>query len=882
MNKDLRRVLSLPEATYPDGLAETMSAAWRAPGGTWVLRDEQARFLYSLAVYGGAVGALGVGSGKAQPLTEVVWTPTGPRRMGDLRVGDFVLAGDGTPTQVTGYYPRPARRVYTVRFSDGAEVDACEDHLWAVTTKTTRRYGTPVHVVSTLDLIERTTGNRHAFEVPTGGEAQFDGGEPLPITPWLLGALIRGGRLTADAVAIYSDDPDVRAEFRFWVEAYGLEYRETGTSTHGGVVASGRTSPQGASNPLLDSLRELGLAGRRSWEVTLPTRYLLGNVTARRALLAGLMDLGGSTDPSRSTTYFGTQSSALADGVVHLVRSLGGVASVSTRKARGNVRETYTVSLSFPDGRSPFSVGRRGAGFEARRRPRRRRVTEVVYKGVEDCACISVAHPSHLYLTRDFVVTHNTLTSMLAPLALGVPSDNVLVLLPASLIPEAWKERPAYEAQFNLPEPPVYMSYEMLSHRNHVHRLTELAPSVILCDEAHRLRNTKTAAVAKRVQRYLRRNPDTVFAPMSGTFTGGSLLDYAHLARWALGSGCPLPVDRPILEAWSRVMDVDTKEPPTAVDYRRVEPLKAWAGEDKPRRALYKRVTSAPGMIFSEEASSDQPIYLTEWKPSVPRSVKDALDKLDASWLLPDDTEVIDQLRAATAAKQVSLGFYMRWKWPVRGEVDHKWLKLRSDYYREVRAVCGRGKEGYETVGLVERAIASADTYIPGVLYDAHRKWKAIEGRAEPIPEAVWFDESTIQAAVDLAREQPSPTIIWYQNICVGEALVRAGVATAFAKDPVPADDVVALSIAAHGTGLNLQRFNRNIVLQVPGNPGTWEQMIGRTHRAGQTQPVYVTVLLATAPVRSSWSKAKARARYVEETTGMAQKLNLATQENSP
>lgn len=470
-----------------------------------------------------------------------------------------------------------------------------------------------------------------------------------------------------------------------------------------------------------------------------------------------------------------------------------------------------------------------------------------------------------------------SLCAMLAPLALGVPSEDVLVILPASLIGEAESERPGYLEQFALPPAPRYLSYAMLARPDNVNILDEIAPKVIVVDEAHALRNSKSART-RRLTRYLRRNPDTVFVPMSGTLAGETLFDYAHLLRWAMGAGAAIPKPRRILEAWSRVLDVGAEEPPTGYDYKLLEPLLAWAKTTDHRAALYERLRTAPGMVLSTESSCDTPISIQRWKPSVPKPVSAALDRLEEAWVLPDGTEVLDQLRLAVAKKQVSLGYYMRWTWPVAGSIDREWLKVRSDYYREIRGVTNRGKEGYETQGLVERALrAGRDPYLPVELYEAAAAWEQIEDRADPVPEAVWFDDSVVRAARDEAEASGEPTIIWYTYVCVGKALEALGVPTSYAGDPVPCARVVALSVRAHGTGLNLQRFTSNLVLEAPGNAGTWEQMLGRTHRGGQALPVACTVLAHTPALSGAVSKARTRAKYVEETTGIKQKLNLAT-----
>ncbi|HEV2821241.1 MAG TPA: PhoH family protein, partial [Solirubrobacteraceae bacterium] len=57
--------------------------------------------------------------GRAQPVDRRVLTPSGPRPIGSLRVGDLVIGSDGCPTPVIGVFPQGRREVFRVRAQDG-------------------------------------------------------------------------------------------------------------------------------------------------------------------------------------------------------------------------------------------------------------------------------------------------------------------------------------------------------------------------------------------------------------------------------------------------------------------------------------------------------------------------------------------------------------------------------------------------------------------------------------------------------------------------------------------------------------------------------------------------------------------------------------------
>ena len=94
-----------------------------------------------------------MGLGKCQGVDTPVLTPTGWVRIGDIRVGDYVISVDGTPTEVTGVFPQGVRPMYRVTFSDGASTTCDLEHLWEVTTATREHRGSNPLVKTTRELL---------------------------------------------------------------------------------------------------------------------------------------------------------------------------------------------------------------------------------------------------------------------------------------------------------------------------------------------------------------------------------------------------------------------------------------------------------------------------------------------------------------------------------------------------------------------------------------------------------------------------------------------------------------------------------------------------------------------------------------------------------
>lgn len=70
------------------------------------------------------------GSGKALTSSTIIPTPDGFTTMGDIKIGDTVLDGEGDPTKVLRKFNPKVEKSYKIQFSNGEEVIACEDHLW--------------------------------------------------------------------------------------------------------------------------------------------------------------------------------------------------------------------------------------------------------------------------------------------------------------------------------------------------------------------------------------------------------------------------------------------------------------------------------------------------------------------------------------------------------------------------------------------------------------------------------------------------------------------------------------------------------------------------------------------------------------------------------
>jgi hypothetical protein len=84
--------------------------------------------------------------------------------------------------------------------------------------------------------------------------------------------------------------------------------------------------------------------------------------------------------------------------------------------------------------------------------------------------------------------------------------------------------------------------------------------------------------------------------------------------------------------------------------------------------------------------------------------------------------------------------------------------------------------------------------------------------------------------------------------------------------------------VKAFHKGINLQSFNRALVCNNFSDGGTWEQLLGREHRFGQTADcVDVFVYRHTHEVAQAIDDAREYAEYTQQTTGKPEKLLYAS-----
>lgn len=447
------------------------------------------------------------------------------------------------------------------------------------------------------------------------------------------------------------------------------------------------------------------------------------------------------------------------------------------------------------------------------------------------------------------------------------------------------------------------VAFSELSGSRATDLLHRLRPDVVVVDEAHSVRN-RTAARTKRFRRFVEEYKPKVFA-WSGTLTSRSLKDYADLSNFALGESSPTPLHWPTVEEWAGHLDPsEFRSPPGRLSQ---------FGADA-RVGFAQRVVETAGVVSSGDTTSCQASLIISERPFVtPKVIEEKLAALEATWQRPDGEELVDAMSVGRCARELSCGFYYRWRWPRKEpkEVIDRWLAVRKEWHKELREklklsrphmdspflcmkAAVRWHKGYVHVErddqgreVARHEVAPKSTHGPLPVWPSLTwpEWEEVHDTAKPETEPVWLDETFVEDC--LAWLQEGPGLLWYEFDGLAQRLLqraRASGRRALHCGPgkegnarvleLNGSEHVIASIRAHGTGKNLPWFHRNLVANPPSSGSDWEQLLGRTHRAGQkADEVTVEVYRHTEAVRKAVEKARDLSQYIEETFGATQKL---------
>ena len=363
---------------------------------------------------------------KALALDTPIATPFGWSTIGELQEGDLVFDPEGNQVKVTAVSKIFLKPCYLLKFQNADPIVASEDHEWVVIDRNTNQ---GVRTYSTRFLYEnQITGGR--------GDRRFRVGlnqplvceqKKLPIPPYTLGVWLGDGYSDGARLIFHNKDREILNYLR----AENTPTKVTKQSD--GCLRVSLSAGRGKKGSVHTRLRTLDLLGNKH----IPEQYLWASKDQRLELLRGLMDTDGTCSKAGQCSFSSTNW-ALAQGVLHLVTSLGIKASIKTEvaKLKGRVvGDSHRVTFFAFSNESVFKlrrkaerlrafpvdqIKRKGTGFyQTSTRSQVRSLESIERYLTIPTRCISVDSPSRCFLAgRSLIPTHNT--TIAAGIALAV------------------------------------------------------------------------------------------------------------------------------------------------------------------------------------------------------------------------------------------------------------------------------------------------------------------------------------------------------------------------------------------------------------------------------------------------------------------------------
>jgi hypothetical protein len=354
--------------------------------------------------------------GKAQPVWAKVLTSNGWKNIGDIRPNDTVYGSDGRLKIVKSVHPQGIKDIYKITTNDNCVTHCCLDHFWYTKTHTERQKNGE-WVLRDLKEIKESLQirNKHKIlnhSIPNSPIIHFDKpkNDDLYIHPYVLGCLLGGGSFGITELSLTNSDENIIKRFIKLLPKGVKVVKHLGTRT-----PSYRLYDRGSF--IKKTIQELGLWGKNCYDKFVPSSYLFNSYESRLELLKGLLDTYGSV----MTNYFGksefsTSSPILADNVEFLSKTLGATVvrlskdhpSYSYKNKKMFGRKHYILRITFHDKIIPFATPKKRNKYKTDVVRKHKLIKSISKNGRDECVCIKIDSDDGLYVTDDFILTHNT------------------------------------------------------------------------------------------------------------------------------------------------------------------------------------------------------------------------------------------------------------------------------------------------------------------------------------------------------------------------------------------------------------------------------------------------------------------------------------------
>lgn len=325
-----------------------------------------------------------------------------------LSVGDKVFGEDGKLHTVIGVYPQGIKPCYEITLRDRCKIQCSADHLWSVYT-----HGQMQHLkhrncklnIKTTEEIASTFLSKGYF-LPSISAMDFSDNVPLLLDPYLLGLMLGDGGFTTNSLTFSNTEEDLINQVSDIVAKYdcSLQYH-TGSTCQYHIKGVNKSK----LNPIKQILKQYNLLGKHSNEKFIPIDYKYTSIANRYKIIAGLINTDGSV--YRDVDFSSTSKQLVID-LWEICMGLGINCTYSLFDNYGTVNipnASITDELfSLFSTKHKLRHSKYLSNMVQSKHKYYRKIINVQSIGSRECTCIKVDNPSSLFITKDFIPTHNT------------------------------------------------------------------------------------------------------------------------------------------------------------------------------------------------------------------------------------------------------------------------------------------------------------------------------------------------------------------------------------------------------------------------------------------------------------------------------------------
>jgi len=307
---------------------------------------------------------------------------------------DILFDSNGKETVVKDVIKFKDKELWTLKFSDGSKLTACDEHLWIISTKDDRLVGKSRVVDTKFIRNHLKQGGVNNISIANPLPLEFNPSESMSVLPYLLGHWLGDGYSSGYQISCSVEDS----------EFISKEYINAGYPCKQSTSSNIWTwSVKGFAK----DLRAHDLINNKH----IPYEYLNGTFQQRLALLQGLMDSDGCISKEGRCSFSNTNE-ILIDNVQELISSLGIKHTTNLTKPKEYTNHLPIYEIKFtttlPVARLPRKLER--IRTDELKQTEHRKIVDVIYYGKGDATCFHVDSDDRSFLAgKEMIVTHNSL-----------------------------------------------------------------------------------------------------------------------------------------------------------------------------------------------------------------------------------------------------------------------------------------------------------------------------------------------------------------------------------------------------------------------------------------------------------------------------------------